>query len=195
MCRFCNTQLLTQICWQCKQERPTGAFWVRKTGSNAGYLERVCKICTGETKREWDKRFPEQMIARNKRFIKNHLAIADNKYSDWVDLTKIDFKVLSEDEWLQACMYFGGCAICGDEYIEVRQFFVPFQSGGRYTAWNMFPMCGKCAKQVRRSPNPFKWLDKSLGTAFKLGLTEERKERLVEYFLLQVGKGDQNATR
>lgn len=130
--------------------------------------------------------YPEQNVQRVRRFIENKKKIASLKYSEWLDLTKLDFKLLSEDDWLKACAYFDGCAICGNDHIEAREFLVGFQEGGRYTAWNIFPMCGRCAKLARQTANPFIWLDSYLGTAKKLGLTEERKQRLLEYFVLQI---------
>jgi hypothetical protein len=93
---------------------------------------------------------------------------------------------MSEQQWLEACNYFNGCAICGSEDIETREFFVPFSKGGRYTAWNMFPLCGKCAIHTKPAANPFIWLDDYLGKAKDLGLNDYRKERLIEYMLLQI---------
>jgi len=130
--------------------------------------------------------FPEQNRQRVNMYIGQKRSIAGIKYADWLDLTNVEFKLMSEQEWLATCAYFDGCAICGEEYIETREFFVKFVEGGRYASWNMFPMCSNCATKVRLAANPFIWLDDYLGAAKKLGLTEERKQKLLEYFILQI---------
>lgn len=94
-----------------------------------------------------------------------------------------EIKPMTEDEWHKVCEYFGGCAVCGEPHIESREFFLGFQDGGRYTAWNMFPQCGKCATHTRFVSNPFIWLDKRLGGARFIGLTDERREKMLKYFL------------
>jgi hypothetical protein len=191
-CRFCGTFFETQWCLKCQQFKPIENFYWYKTGKNAGYLTRVCKTCNAEIKKEWDELFPEQKRIRANRFVANKLQQINTKYEEWLDLSKIDFKPMTEDEWLATCAYFDGCAICGCEHIEAREFFVPFAQGGKYASWNMFPMCGKCAGAVQKYKNPFRWLDKNLGTAKELGLTEERKKRLLEYFILQIERNGGN---
>ena len=185
-CKFCHTVFSTQVCLRCKELVPTEHFYVYKSGRNAGYLGRLCKPCSAETKKEWDALYPEQNLERVKKFIAQKQKVAGQRYQDWLDLTDLEFKPMNEKDWLTTCMYFDGCAICGDEHIEAREFFVPFKEGGRYTSWNMFPMCNKCVTLVRRTANPFIWLDNYLGQARKLHMTEARKQRLLEYFILQI---------
>ena len=110
---------------------------------------------------------------------------------DWLEkLQKLPFKVMNEEEWLETCRYFGGCAICGNEYIETRHFFIPFEEGGRYAVWNMIPLCGSCAAGLPKSiGNPFKWFDKYFGNAEALGLNEERKNKLVSYLYNKMKEG------
>lgn len=191
-CKFCKTLLRTQICLTCKLPVPTEQFYEYKSGRNAGYLRRVCKTCDAANKKLWDKLYPEQNQQRVKKFIEQKQSIANARYQDWMDLTNVEFKPMNEQEWLATCMYFDGCAICGDEHIEAREFFVPFKEGGRYTSWNMFPMCGKCKAVVHHIANPFIWLDNYLGMARRLHLTEVRKQRLLEYFILQIERVKQN---
>jgi hypothetical protein len=109
-----------------------------------------------------------------------------------MDMSKIDFKPMSENEWLSVCAYFEGCAICGEEHIETRQFLVPFKDGGRYASWNILPMCEKCSGVAKKYDNPFRWLHKSLGNAYKMGLTDERKNKILEYFILQMERCKNN---
>jgi hypothetical protein len=127
--------------------------------------------------------YPEAHLNRSRRLIARHREQANKKYEEWMDLSKVDFKLLTEKEWTEACVFFGGCAICGSEHIETRHFFVDFREGGRYTAWNVFPMCGDCSKKVRNYKNPFVWLDKYIGS---IDMPKERIDRMLEYFLMQI---------
>lgn len=86
------------------------------------------------------------------------IAYALSAYEMWVKRVKsAPFKVLTEDEWLEACTYFGGCALCRKKEIDVRGFFLPFVEGGRYTAWNVIPLCKACGHRAFRSRNPFEY--------------------------------------
>lgn len=108
------------------------------------------------------------------------------KYEDWLDRTNASFKILSESEWYAACKHFGGCAICGNESIEARAFFVPFGDGGRYTAWNIIPACGKCGVEAKINDNPFKWMTGL--NAKNVGLTTERANKIIAYLEQQIEK-------
>ena len=88
----------------------------------------------------------------------NFAAKFQNKFDRWLDLIKQvpkPLKTLTEDEWIAACRYFGKCATCGNESIDARAFFITFALGGRYAAWNVIPVCDKCATALRRQQNPF----------------------------------------
>jgi hypothetical protein len=175
---------------------PTEDFYQYKSGQNKGCLSRVCKKCTAKKKYDHDLKNPKQKIIRNKRFANKRYTELEQQYEDWFDKLSIQFKPMTEEQWLETCRYFNGCAICGSEHIETRQFFVPFEEGGKYAIYNMFPMCGECSKHVRITANPFLWLDKSFGTAkYVLGLTEERRQKLVNYLLSQIErcKNDEHA--
>lgn len=64
------------------------------------------------------------------------------------------YTFLTEADWLAACKYFNGCAICGSEHIDARSMFVAFRDGGRYCKWNIIPVCEKCAK-IPSDKNPY----------------------------------------
>ena len=64
-------------------------------------------------------------------------------------------KTLTEDEWIRACAHFGSCATCGASSIDARGMFIPFKFGGRYAAWNIIPLCDKCATAIKFQHNPF----------------------------------------
>ena len=178
-CKFCGTTFDVQICGTCKKLVPTYKFYRRSDGR----LTRRCPDCNRKSARDWDNANKERRLARVYKFYDKRLIAAEKKMYDWMEkLQELPFKVMNEDEWLETCRYFGGCAICGNEYIETRHFFIPFEEGGRYAVWNMIPLCGPCAAGLPKSiGNPFKWFDKYFGNAEALGLNEERKNKLVSY--------------
>lgn len=178
-CKYCDTMFDEQRCTMCKQLVPTYKFYKRSDGR----LTRRCPDCNRKDSREWDANNKEAKAARNHRMMEKHMVAAEMALYNWLDKSgDITFKSMKEDEWLEACRYFGGCAICGNEHIETRHFFIPFEEGGKYTAWNMIPLCGPCAAAIPKSiKNPFSWFNKYLGNATALGLNEDRKHKIVTY--------------
>lgn len=122
---------------------------------------------------------------RNKRFYEKSKRVAQQRYDDWIKKFDGAFThTLTEDEWLKACRYFGGCALCGSEYISTRHYFIPFREGGKYTAYNIIPVCEECTLTLKRVKNPFKYMDKEL-IKFAKGSRQDGLERLkyIEEFL------------
>lgn len=153
---------------------------------NGGHTRR-CKECDPAYQRLTYKLNPEYDKASVTRYVERLKAEAEQQYEEWMELTNIDFKPLTEKDWLEACSYFGGCAICGNEHIETRHFLLPFKEGGRYAAWNVFPLCLKCSVVTKNYKNPFLWLCRPISRqASKMDLTNEHKQRLIEYFILQI---------
>lgn len=69
--------------------------------------------------------------------------------------------VLKESQWIRAVAHFNGCALCSNDYAEVRyQLLIP-ELGGKYTVLNTIPLCEKCSKVKNRSTNFIKWLTAS----------------------------------
>ena len=78
--------------------------------------------------------------------------------NDWLALIEQvpkPIKTLTEKQWLDTCSYFKKCAYCSNEAITARSFFISFKLGGRYAAWNIIPVCDKCALQNKRQQNPW----------------------------------------
>jgi len=93
---------------------------------------------------------------------------------------------LTEEQWMEACKHFGGCAYCGEASIDARSMFIPFKDGGRYCAWNIIPSCEKCETGRKEIPNPFLRMDNSLNRspeacARKYGYTLENLQGIVDY--------------
>lgn len=184
-CMFCKINLPQQYCRSCDTWKEITDFNIHPSGSP----RTECKICGRERKRKFDKEHYEWRHAKDRRFIYKRKAEREAQYEGWKEtIRKLPFKVLSEASWLEACSYFNGCAVCGAEHIEVRQFFIPFQDGGRYASWNIYPMCGECGKVLKKQPNTFAWFDKYLGRPESLGMTPERFDRLIDYLQLQIDK-------
>lgn len=103
-----------------------------------------------------DRETDATLRCRNWR-AKQRLAL-EQTFTRWLELiAKVPppLKTLTQDDWIKACRYFGKCAICEDESIDARAFFVAFSFGGRYANWNVIPVCEKCAVTLRRKQNPF----------------------------------------
>lgn len=73
----------------------------------------------------------------------------DSQFDEWlhkVSLVPKNYPTLTENQWLEACRFFNGCARCNSEDIDTRGFFIVAKLGGRYCDWNVIPLCEKCAK-------------------------------------------------
>ncbi len=124
-------------------------------------------------------------LNKNKRFYEKSKRVAQQRYEDWIELVDGAFThTLTEEEWLRACDYFDGCALCGSENISTRHYFIPFKAGGKYTEYNIIPVCEECTLTLKRAKNPFKYMDKEL-IKFTDGSRQQRLERLknIEEFL------------
>ena len=81
------------------------------------------------------------------------------KYKEWlarIAAVPKNYPTLTEEQWMNACRHFRGCAQCGNEAIEARGLFIAFADGGRYCDWNVVPLCDKCASEWKKCPNPFR---------------------------------------
>ena len=189
-CKFCKTRFPIQFCNTCKEWVPTGEFHTRGT-----YLQRDCKACASKIVSKWHIAHAEETAIYKKQWYLNRRAEFDAFYEEWKSLTSsVTFKVLTEEQWLQTCSYFNGCAFCDETHIETREFLVGFQHGGRYAPWNMLPVCGNCSIRTRTAENPFIWMDKFIGS--RRDISDEKRERLLEYFISQIEKvkNDQQTT-
>ncbi|MNB67576.1 hypothetical protein D3C87_1230790 [compost metagenome] len=180
-CRFCGSFLDTFQCFVCHEWKPESEFYRYK----AGGIRLMCKPCAkingrkfSDNNKEWRLKYHGDYRAKRQRE-------AEKIYEEWKNTSQLPFKPLTEDQWLEACRYFNGCALCGNPHIEVRQFFLEFQNGGRYAPWNVYPTCTDCNPKVRRTENPFAWLRSQI----RAGKIEKKYyDKLVEYFVVQIEK-------
>ncbi len=141
-CRWCGTPFKYDICVDC------GEF-------KAIYAKGFCKEC---------------LFARDYKYkaTRKFLAKSDSvgKLAYWLNRIEAipkPIRRLTEEEWVEACRYFGKCAICNTDEITTRAFFVPFKLGGRYAAWNVIPVCDFCATELSsKKENPFMRYNKKL---------------------------------
>lgn len=89
-----------------------------------------------------------------KKVLDRHRATAEDLYNiivDKVALKKLPFRALRDEEWIRTCIHFDGCVMCGADRIDSKMYFIPFRKGGRYTPYNMLPICDKCSEYLYRS--------------------------------------------
>lgn len=143
-CKFCGGRFNGGICKSCGKYS-TDILYREGPGAVWG----MCRECA----RPIIAKQVAAVDARRRRSAK----IA---FEEWKQKTRaIPFRPLTEDEWLEAVAFFNGCAICGDETVASRSFFISAADGGKYTAWNVIPMCEKCATVLHFNSNPFQIMD------------------------------------
>lgn len=93
---------------------------------------------------------------------------AEEALAEWMSLVNkipADYHTLTNDEWLEACAFFDGCAMCDNPHINTRGFFLLFKAGGKYSKWNIIPLCEDCARKHRTYTNPFRAMHRRFGQA------------------------------
>lgn len=163
-CRFCKTPFLEGFCASC------GTYGKFATGTPH------CKKC--HSKKTNDPKY-------NYRKYQKPLEEAEDRFDEWLHvISKVPLpaRTLTQDEWLEACAYFGKCAVCSSEEIAARSFFVTFKFGGRYANWNIIPVCEKCATSLVHQQNPFihyhTWLNFNIK---KRGVTSDTIKNITAY--------------
>ena len=151
-CRFCKEPFTEGTCKICRK------FCTNLIGDRG-----ICPEC-----------YREQVNAYSReRSIRNYRAgiiKAEERFRAWIEtLNDTKAHVLTEEEWMEACRYFDGCALCGSHDISTRGYFIRFEDGGRYNACNVIPMCEICATSLKRQPNPFIQMDPNLNRNLAVG--------------------------
>lgn len=160
-CRFCHTRLTEGICAVC--------------GEYSEKLHRYrCASCATKEHISW----------RSSR-----RGNAQSQYEEWLkEISKIPtpYKTLTEEQWLEACKHFGGCAYCGADSIDARSMFIDFSNGGRYCAWNIIPSCERCETAIKSIRNPFARMDNILyrdkaSSAKKYNFSLDNLHKITDY--------------
>lgn len=78
------------------------------------------------------------------------------RYEEWLILIKHvpkDYPRLTEAQWHETVKYFDyKCAMCQDNPVYSRHYFVARQDGGMYCNWNIIPVCEHCIDQSQKNP-------------------------------------------
>ena len=137
LCPTCKAKFQEGLCTICGQY----TYNVKQNGGGS----IICKTCASriECERGYKAKKRERARAHTQSLFEVH-----------IEKLPKNPKPLSEKEWQEACRYFNGCAICGNNSIAARMLFIPAKYGGRYTASNVVPVCSKCATEARASCNP-----------------------------------------
>lgn len=169
-CRFCGTAFTERICSSCGE---------LKTMYYEGSL--LCVDC----KKARLKQYPDYTRdRRSKEYMAREIAKVEARYEAWIKLiTAAPFKPITEEQWLQACRFFEGCALCDSTSIDARGYFIAFKNGGRYVAWNILPMCEKCETDLKVCLNPFRRLDPKFNNSLAQcrGISTKKLNKAAQY--------------
>lgn len=133
-CKICGEVFDIIVCSTCGKPTP-----LERMESGKG----TCKACAAAIDRTY--------VAKRRK-------LQSDAFDEW--LAKVasvpkSYPTLTEDQWLEACRYFNGCARCHSDDIDTRGFFVGAELGGRYCDWNIIPLCEKCASRWNLTANVF----------------------------------------
>lgn len=169
-CRFCGTAFTERICRGCGE---------LKTMCTEGSL--LCVECN----KQRIKQYPDYTRSkRNKEYMIREIAKVEARYEAWLKrIAAAPFKPLTEEQWIQACRFFEGCALCNNTSIDARGYFIAFKYGGRYVAWNILPLCEKCETDLKVCLNPFRRLDRKFNSNVALcrGISVDKMNRAAQY--------------
>lgn len=171
-CRFCGLAFTNGTCKKC------GEYTEDLIPGNG-----LCRTCYNKRHAIYQKKVyvdPEHHNDYRKRLY----VVSDNKFAEWTArLKSIKTHTLTEDEWMEACRYFKGCALCNIESIDARGYFVRFEDGGKYNACNVIPLCDKCATELKYQHNPFRRINTMFNSSLDLvrGISTDKLNKAADY--------------
>jgi len=147
-------------------------------------MRSTCPIC-GKRAVHYSE---DALRARENAWVRYNTAEHSQKrqqeLDDWLALcNKQPMQILTEEDWLEACNYFNKCALCTEQEIDVRKFFIRFEDGGKYTPWNIIPACELCATDLRIQHNPFRYLHHKFKTNNDRGQTAYGNIKIITKYL------------
>lgn len=185
-CKFCGGPVYRNVGPEPGNCKECGAY----CENIHAYNDHRCRECHNKSVREayhkkgQSQATKEAAMQRSKRKKEKEIRIAEESYANWkAQLNSITTHSLTEDEWLQACAHFNGCAMCGADSIDARMYFIKYQEGGKYNACNIIPACEKCATDRKVNPNPFRTMNRYINSSAGLyrGQSKERLKKIVDY--------------
>lgn len=184
-CKFCGGGVYREV-------GPTPGY-CKKCGAYCEniykYNNHLCSKCNSKVVMANLKASPYYRERKNEARVKMHAkwrTQAIKKYEDWLEqLKQVSTHSLTEDEWMQVCRYFNGCALCGADSIDARVYFIQFKEGGKYNACNIIPACEACATDYKKQVNPFLLMDiEFAGSECKRinrGQNKKNLQKIVDY--------------
>ena len=171
-CRFCGKTFTQGICAMCNEY-----------SDDIIPGTKLCRSCYNKRNGLYKKRMV-RTTDDNQKYYRRVVKEADERFAAWqARLGNIRTHTLTESEWLEACSYFDGCALCGSDSIDARGYFIRYEDGGKYNACNVVPLCDKCATELKYQSNPFRQMNPTINRnlATSRGLSLEKLERAAEY--------------
>lgn len=188
-CKKCGTvypiDYPGHACPKCKE--PFEIIICKRCGTITSVRVRdraLCKTCFNKTNKIYDK------ISKQRRYDK-----MDARFEAWIAKIKkvpANYPTLTEEQWIEACRFFKGCARCNSEQIDTRGFFIGAALGGRYCDWNIIPLCEKCATAWNLNASVFKYTEQ------KDHISRSREyrdnlEKIVEYLEVKLNNAISDA--
>ena len=170
-CRFCGMAFTEGTCKKCGEYTYD---LIPGTG--------LCRTCYNKRQLTYNRTASKAAAAERHR--RKIIKEADDRFAAWTQrLKQINMHTLTEEEWMEACNYFGGCALCGSDSIDARGYFIKFEDGGKYNACNVIPLCDKCATDLKRQTNPFRQMNTEINSnlAVSRGLSFKKLNKAAEY--------------
>lgn len=133
-CPICGQVFDIIVCTTCGKPTPFEQLEVGRP---------TCKACAAA--------YDRTVMARKMQFL-------SDQFDEWlakINAVPKNYPTLTEEQWLEACLFFDGCARCHSKDIDTRGFFVDATLGGRYCDWNIIPLCEKCASTWNLTKNVF----------------------------------------
>ena len=176
-CRFCGMSFTEGTCKKCgdySYDILPGTGW--------------CRTCYNARQLVYQK--GRDQSESNRKVYEARCKEADERFAAWTgQLRAIKTHTLTEDEWMEACRHFGGCALCGADSIDARGYFIRFEDGGNYNACNVIPLCDKCATALKYQSNPFRQMNPYINRSLAVwrGLSVDRLNKVAEYLQEKIG--------
>lgn len=150
---------------------------------------KLCRKCYNKRNGVYQKRVVHT-TDDNQKYYRRLCKEADERFAAWTkQLNSVTTHTLTEDEWLECCRYFGGCALCDSDQIDARGYFIRFEDGGKYNACNVIPICDKCATAIKYQSNPFRQMNPLINRnlATSRGYSVEKLEKVADYLQSKIG--------
>lgn len=177
-CRFCGRAFTEGICSVCGEH-----------SDDIIPSTKLCRKCYNKRNGVYQKRVLHT-TDDNQKYYRRLCKEADERFAAWTkQLSSITTHTLTEDEWLECCSYFGGCALCNSDQIDARGYFIRFEDGGKYNACNVIPICDKCATAIKYQSNPFRQMNPLINRnlATSRGYSVEKLEKVASYLQSKIG--------